>query len=79
MKLSLHKDDTYQETMSKIISMKDFVDKTVDKLNDKNKNKIIKLKKKNNEIKDIIYKIESLSELVIIEINVKHIFHINDR
>ena len=75
MKLSLHKDDTYQETMSKIISLKDFVDKTVDKLNNKNNNsinnnnKIIKLKKNNNEIKDIIYKIKSLNELVCIEMN----------
>ena len=68
MKLSLHKDDTYQETMSKIISMKDFIEKTIDKLNEKNNNKIIKIKN-NNEIKNIIYKIKSLSELVNVDIN----------
>ena len=68
MKLSLHKDDTYQETMSKIISMKDFIEKTIAKLNEKNNNKIIKIKN-NNEIKNIIYKIKSLSELVNVDIN----------
>jgi hypothetical protein len=46
MKLSMHKDDTYQETMSKIISMKDFVEKTTQKLNEKIIIKLImKLKK----------------------------------
>ena len=29
MKLSLHKDDTYQESLSKIISIKSFIDKTI--------------------------------------------------
>ena len=41
MKLSIHKDDTYQESLSKIINMKDFIEKTIDKLNEKNNNKII--------------------------------------
>ena len=61
MKLSLHKDDTYQETMSKIISMKDFIDKTVDKLNEKNINQD---NKNNNEIKEIIFNIQTLSEFL---------------
>ena len=34
MKLSLHKDDTYKESMSKIISLKDFIEKTIEKLNE---------------------------------------------
>lgn len=63
MKLSMHKDDTYQETMSKIISMKDFVEKTTQKLNEKNNNK------NNNEIKEIIYKIKNLTEFVYLDIN----------
>ena len=63
MKLSMHKDDTYQETMSKIISMKDFVEKTTQKLNEKNNNKT------NNEIKEIIYKIKNLTEFVYLDIN----------
>ena len=67
MKLSVHKDDTYQESLSKIINMKDFVDKTVDKLNEKNNNKNIKT---NNNIKDIIYKIKSLNEFITSDINI---------
>ena len=67
MKLSLHKDDTYQESLSKIINIKDFIEKTIDKLNEKNNNKIIKT---NNNIKDIIYKIKSLNEFVIADINI---------
>ena len=59
----MHKDDTYQETMSKIISMKDFVEKTTQKLNEKNNNKT------NNEIKEIIYKIKNLTEFVNLDIN----------
>ena len=61
MKLSLHKDDTYQETMSKIISMKDFIDKTVDKLNEKNINQN---NKNNDEIKENIFNIQTLSEFL---------------
>ena len=40
MKLSLHKDDTYQESLSKIIPIKSFIDKTINKIKDKNKNNI---------------------------------------
>ena len=61
MKLSLHKDDTYQETMSKIISMKDFIDKTVDKLNEKSINQN---NKNNDEIKENIFNIQTLSEFL---------------
>ena len=61
MKLSLHKDDTYQETMSKIISMKDFIDKTVDKLNEKSINQD---NKNNDEIKENIFNIQTLSEFL---------------
>ena len=67
MKLSTHKDDTYQESLSKIINMKDFIEKTIVKLNEKNNNKIIKT---NNNIKDLIYKIKSLNEFVNADINI---------
>ena len=67
MKLSLHKDDTYQESLSKIINMKDFIEKTIEKLNEKNNNKIIKT---NSGVKDIIYKIKSLNEFVTADINI---------
>ena len=72
MKLSLHKDDTYQETMSKIIFMKDFIEKTVDRLNEKNIDKNII--KNSNEIKDIIYKIKTLTEFVNVKINDNDMF-----
>ena len=42
MKLSLHKDDTYQESLSKIIPIKSFIDKTINKIKDKSKNHQIK-------------------------------------
>ena len=59
MKLSLHKDDTYQESLSKIISIKSFIEKTISKINDKNKNRNI-----NNNNDNNILKIESLQELL---------------
>ena len=67
MKLSVHKDDTYQESLSKIISIKSFIDKTVDKFNEKNNNKI------NNEGNIIEYKkikeIKSMIDLIKFNIN----------
>ena len=59
MKLSLHKDDTYQESLSKIISIKSFIEKTISKINEKNKNRNIHNNNDNN-----ILKIESLQELL---------------
>ena len=59
MKLSLHKDDTYQESLSKIISIKSFIEKTISKINEKNKNRNI-----HNNIDNSILKIESLQELL---------------
>ena len=69
MKLSLHKDDTYQESLSKIISIKSFIDKTIDIINEKNnidKNKNNKFEEDNN-IFDNILKIQSLQELLNIQ------------
>ena len=67
MKLSVHKDDTYQESLSKIISIKSFIDKTVDKFNEKNNNK------NNNEENIIEYKkikeIKSMIDLIKFNIN----------
>ena len=59
MKLSLHKDDTYQESLSKIISIKSFIEKTISKINEKNKNRNI-----HNNNDNSILKIESLQELL---------------
>ena len=59
MKLSLHKDDTYQESLSKIVSIKSFIEKTISKINDKNKNRNI-----HNNNDNSILKIESLQELL---------------
>ena len=78
MKLSLHKDDTYQESLSKIIPIKSFIDKTINKMNEKNKGN------HDNMPKDIL-KIKSLQELLNLENNknnsdiLKHIIKlIND-
>ena len=68
MKLSLHKDDTYQDSLSKIINMKDFIEKTADKLNKANNNDKI-IKNDSSDIKNFIYKIKSLSELINSTIN----------
>jgi DNA repair exonuclease SbcCD ATPase subunit len=59
MKLSLHKDDTYQESLSKIISIKSFIEKTISKINEKNKIRNI-----HNNNDNSILKIESLQELL---------------
>ena len=68
MKLSLHKDDTYQESLSKIIHMKEFIEKTVDKLhNENNKEKVIK--NDYSSMKNIIYKIKSFADLMNSKIN----------
>ena len=68
MKLSLHKDDTYQESLSKIIHMKEFIEKTVDKFNkENNKEKVIKNDYSN--MKNIIYKIKSFADLMNSKIN----------
>jgi len=64
MKLSLHKDDTYQESLSKIISIKSFIEKTINKINDKNKNRNI-----NNINDNSILKIKSLKELLNLDKN----------
>ena len=67
MKLSVHKDDTYQESLSKIISIKSFIDKTVDKFNEKNSNKINN-EANNNEYKKI-KEIKSMIDLIKFNIN----------
>ena len=71
MKLSLHKDDTYQESLSKIISIKSFIDKTINEMNEKNKNMHTKNnhddKHDNKKINDIILKMKTLQELLTIE------------
>ena len=69
MKLSLHKDDSYQESLSKIISIKSFIDKTIDTINLKNNNKKNDDSNKNNnkKINDILLKINSLQELLKLE------------
>ena len=64
MKLSLHKDDTYQESLSKIVSIKSFIEKTISKINDKNKNRNI-----HNNNDNSILKIESLQELLNLDKN----------
>ena len=71
MKLSLHKDDSYQESLSKIISIKSFIDKTIDTINLKNNNKKNDDSNKNNnkKINDILLKINSLQELLKLENN----------
>ncbi len=71
MKLSLHKDDSYQESLSKIISIKSFIDKTIDTINIKNNNKKNDDSNKNNnkKINDILLKINSLQELLKLENN----------
>lgn len=79
MKLSLHKDDTYQESLSKIIHMKEFIEKTVDKFNkENNKEKVIK--NDYSSMKNIIYKIKSFADLMNSKINDddKHIKDIID-
>ena len=68
MKLSLHKDDTYQESLSKIIHMKEFIEKTVDKLNNEN-NKEKVIKNDYSSMKNIIYKIKSFADLMNSKIN----------
>ena len=68
MKISLHKDDTYQESLSKIIHMKEFIEKTVDKFNkENNKEKVIK--NDYSSMKNIIYKIKSFADLMNSKIN----------
>ena len=68
MKLSLHKDDSYQESLSKIIHMKEFIEKTVDKFNkENNKEKVIK--NDYSSMKNIIYKIKSFADLMNSKIN----------
>ena len=76
MKLSLHKDDTYQESLSKIISIKSFIDKTINQINEKNKNNKINKNKNDyndNEFIDNILKIKSLPDFLNIEYNNKNI------
>ena len=68
MKLSLHKDDTYPDSLSKIIHMKDFIEKTVDKFNNANNNEKI-IKNDNSNIKNFLRKLKSLSELINTKIN----------
>ena len=79
MKLSLHKDDSYQESLSKIIHMKEFIEKTVDKLNNEN-NKEKVIKNDYSSMKNIIYKIKSFADLMNSKINDddKHIKDIID-
>ena len=74
MKLSLHKDDTYQESLSKIITIKSFIEKTINKINEKKDNNDdnmnINIDKK---IIDSILKMNTLKELLNIENNNKNI------
>ena len=81
MKLKLYNDDTYQDSLSKIISIKEFIEKIPPKVNNKN-NKNINEKKDNykNEIEDFL-KINTLNELL--DYNLKkticpHIFKLVD-
>ena len=72
MKLSIHKDDTYQESLSKIISIKSFIDKTINIINeknniDKNKNDNNNTLKEDQKILDNFLKIKSLPELLNLE------------
>ena len=69
MKLSLHKDDTYQDSLSKIIHMKDFIEKTIDKFNKTNNNNDKIIKNDNSNIKIFLSKIKSLYELINDKIN----------
>ena len=75
MKLSLHKDDTYQESLSKIIPIKSFIDKTINKINDKNKNHHIKNNINNDNILidkkicESILNIKTLEEFLNLENN----------
>ena len=75
MKLSLHKDDTYQESLSKIIPIKSFIDKTINKINDKNKNHHIKNNINNDnilidkQICESILNIKTLEEFLNLENN----------
>ena len=63
MKLKLYNDDTYQDSLSKIISIKEFIEKIPPKVN--NNNKDVNEKKNNckNEINDFL-KINTLNELL---------------
>ena len=84
MKLSLHKDDTYQESLSKIICIKEFIEKTINKIKEKNK----KIKNHNNDglfidkkINDNILKTNTLLEFLNLENNdipeiIKHIIEL---
>ena len=82
MKLKLYNDDTYQDSLSKIISIKEFIEKIPPKVNNKN-NKNINEKKDNykNEIEDFL-KINTLNELLDYNLKKKkicpHVFKLVD-
>ncbi len=65
MKLKLYNDDTYQDSLSKIISIKEFIEKIPPKVNNNKNNKNVNEKKDNckNEIEDFL-KISTLNELL---------------
>ena len=82
MKLKIYNDDTYQDSLSKIISIKEFIEKIPPKINNKN-NKNINEKKDNykNEIEDFL-KINTLNELLDYNLKKKkicpHVFKLVD-
>ena len=81
MKLKLYNDDTYQDSLSKIISIKEFIEKIPPKVN--NNNKDVNEKKNNckNEINDFL-KINTLNELLDYNLKKKkiciHVFKLVD-
>ena len=83
MKLKLYNDDTYQDSLSKIISIKEFIEKIPPKVNNNKNNKNVNEKKDNckNEIEDFL-KISTLNELLDYNLKKKkiciHVFKLVD-
>ena len=83
MKLKLYNDDTYQDSLSKIISIKEFIEKIPPKVNNNKNNKNVNEKKDNckNEIEDFL-KINTLNELLDYNLKKKkicpHVFKLVD-
>ncbi len=83
MKLKLYNDDTYQDSLSKIISIKEFIEKIPPKINNNKNNKNVNEKKDNckNEIEDFL-KISTLNELLDYNLKKKkicpHVFKLVD-
>ena len=83
MKLKLYNDDTYQDSLSKIISIKEFIEKIPPKVNNNKNNKNVNEKKDNckNEIEEFL-KISTLNELLDYNLKKKkicpHVFKLVD-